>query len=462
MALAAEPEVRHYAEVEFSPPAIIGSNFYIDSTTKLSIATAIFALAGLIAVHAWAAIGCPSFFGTKDDYLNLSASAVSTSVQYVEVRIADLTQVHRFISLNFSLVSNGSTAAHTHGVEAVVRPVTWNDSAIVFDAGEVKRRGFVDFARKKPISSSFELVRQPVTDFNALRVKLTIRTNYTGIRGFKFAWHFMDPDASRYLTTSDLLVSCLVAYMSRIFVGRLKFDGESFTQAFLVIVGLAGIMSSNPIRELVGPTASPGLVIADHVLMALFNAVFRMFIIVELELLRGGYSKPAPILVVVLAVVFGFYATLDAAASYDRRMHIKQSDTDAPVVLSTEWALLLAHLSYHCAAGIVVCSATKVSDGTSTRRLMYIAGCLVGTGISTLMTEGWCVLTNTQMYSVVLPLLQHSMMGTFAAMTLFLFRTGGDRQYQNLAASQGKDGVVCDSDAVAETKEEEEEEDGDS
>jgi hypothetical protein len=203
--------------------------------------------------------------------------------------------------------------------------------------------------------------------------------------------------------------------------------------------------------------------IADHVLMALFSAVFRKFLIVELEILRGRHSRPAPPLVVVLALAFGFYATLDAAASYDRRLHIKQSDTDAPVVLSSEWALLFTHLAYHCAAGILGCSATKRSDPMNARRVMFVAGCVLATGISTLITEGWCVLTNTHMYSAVLPLLQHSMMATFAAMTLFLFHSGREYQYQNLAAAgEGKDETMFDLDAIVDTEsDEDEEEEGD-
>jgi hypothetical protein len=459
MSLGCEPEVGHYAEVELSPQTAIGSNFYIDSTTPGSVAGALFTLVVFIAVHAWAAKDCPSFFGTKDDYMTLNASAASTSQQLVEVRIGDLKRVHHFISLNFSLVSNGSSAAHTRGIEASVRTVTWNDSSIIFDAGSVKRLGVVNFTRKKLISSSFELVRQPVTDFDALRVKLSITTNYTGISGFKFAWRFMNPGVDRYLNTSDLLLSGLVAYMFVVFVGYLKFDSNSFTQAFLIIVGLAGILSSNPVRMLVRDAAHPGIVIADHVLMALFSAVFRMFLMVELQLLRGRYNKPAAVIVAVLAVVFGFYATLDATASYDRRLHISQSDTDAHVILASEWALLLAHLAYHCAAGILGCCATKRSDGMNARRVTYIAGCILGTGISTLITEGWCVLTNTQMYSAMLPMLQHSVIAIFAAMTLFLFHTQTESHYVNLeAAAEAKDEVVFELDEIVGTEQDEEEE----
>jgi hypothetical protein len=426
--------------------------------TNWSVATAVFAVAALIAVHARSAILCPSVFGTKEEYCNLNLSAASGSVQYIDLRISDLTPVHRFVELYFSLVSNSSTVASTRRIDVVVRTATWNDSSILFDAGERKHECVANFAPKRPISNSFLLVHQSVTDFDALRVKLAITTEYTEIQGFKFIWQFITPGADRHLNTSDMLLSVLIAYMFLVFVANLKFEDESFVQAFLIVVGLSGILASNPVRLLVRDREGPAIMITDHVLMALFTAVFRMFLIIELELLRGHYTKPASILVVILAILFGFYATLDATASYDRRMHIDQSETKVHLILSSEWALLWAHLAYHCAAGILGYHATKGGDGTNQRRVIYMAGCVLGTGISTLVTQGWCVLTNTCMYTLALPLFQHSMIATFAAMTLFLFRPARDKEYQNLAAAdQGKGEATFDLDALADSEEPEEE-----
>jgi hypothetical protein len=75
------------------------------------------------------------------------------------------------------------------------------------------------------------LVGEPVADFDMLRVHLSVTTDFTDIQGFTFVWRYRNQDAGKYLTTSNLLV---------VFVARLRFEGESFTQCLLMIIGITG------------------------------------------------------------------------------------------------------------------------------------------------------------------------------------------------------------------------------
>jgi hypothetical protein len=120
-------------------------------------------------------------------------------------------------------------------------------------------------------------------------------------------------------------MSFLIGYILVVFAFYLKFDSESFTQIFLLVIGITGVFSSNPLTYFIKNTGA-GARISDHILMSVFTAVFRLFLLLELEMLRGKSSAPATILVILFGVFFGFYATVDAAASYDRATHVLQSE----------------------------------------------------------------------------------------------------------------------------------------
>jgi hypothetical protein len=332
------------------------------------------------------------------------------------------------------------------------------DSAILFDAGESRQNGSVVFSRGSRTSSSLSLVREPITDFDALRVKVSVTADFADIRSLKFVWRCQNADAAKYLNTSDLLISFLLGYMLIVFVSCLRFDGESFTQCLLIMVGVAGVLSANPLRLIVGD--HPVLEVVDSILMAIFNAVFRMFLLVELELLRGRYSAFRKPTMVALAVGFGVYAALEAAAGYDRHTFIKHVEEEVAVILYSEWALICAHLIYY-AVGFAYCSMLRcTNDEMSPRRIWYICAAMVGTGVTTLLTQVFCVLTNTAMFSIVLQLTLHSIMGTFAAMSLFLFHTGEDQQYKHIDRVNAEDFTFTVEELSEEDESEDDEEDG--
>jgi hypothetical protein len=75
--------------------------------------------------------------------------------------------------------------------------------------------------------------------------------------------------------------------------------------------------------------------------MAVFIAVFKVFVLLQLELLCTHSYTPPKAFVIALVVVFLFHATQDAAASYDRHSHLRHTKTDVKVIFSTEAAMIL-------------------------------------------------------------------------------------------------------------------------
>jgi RsiW-degrading membrane proteinase PrsW (M82 family) len=131
----------------------------------------------------------------------------------------------------------------------------------------------------------------------------------------------------------------------------------------------------------------PVFEIIDHVLMAIFNAVFRMFLLVELELLRSQCSSFRRGTMVTLAVGFGVYAALEAAAGYNRHAFIKQFEEEVAVILYSEWALMYAHIIYYAFASSYYYITRCSSDETSRRRLRYICAAMVATEVTALFAQ---------------------------------------------------------------------------
>jgi hypothetical protein len=146
-------------------------------------------------------------------------------------------------------------------------------------------------------------------------------------------------------------MSFLIGYMVVIFALYLTFDAESFTQIMLLILGITGVLASNPATYFI-PEKGTRARISDHILMAVFIGVFRLFMILGLEMLRSRSTSPPNFLTISLGILIGLYATVEAAASYDRETHIMQSEWEAPVILQTESWLMRLDTAY--AAVLVV------------------------------------------------------------------------------------------------------------
>jgi hypothetical protein len=232
-----------------------------------------------------------------------------------------------------------------------------------------------------------------------------------------------------------------------LFAFYLKFDSESFTQTFLLVIGITGVFSSNPITYFY-PRVAGGR-FADHILMAIFAAIFRMFLILELEMLRSHSTAPKSTLTIILAVIFAFIATVDAAANYDRQSHITHTISSDHIVLQTEWARAALHLIYAVAVSVYLVLAICGNDGINARRLWYFGFSVVCILLVTLFTDVYCVVSGLWMYTFRPSLLSASTIATFAGMTLFMLHSGGLPAYVGLDKVTEADHQVIELDQIS-------------
>jgi hypothetical protein len=284
-------------------------------------------------------------------------------------------------------------------------------------------------AFKNGKSNFFKVARIIISDIDTLELRVTAQGDYSEIDGFLFNWTFASTNVQKYQNSGRLWRSILIVYMFVIFLIYLKLDAEIFTQVFLIILGVLGLFASNPLGVLF---PSEKLRVADHFLPAIFNAVYRMFLILEIILLATRKSTPPPILVLALVFIFGCYITIEAFASYDRSARTEVGRPVAPAVLKSERAEMWWHTIYVLISGLCFVGAGITNDGSNFRRLVFFGCSLFLSGTVTLVTKVYAVRRLIHLYSMVPGLIYSAVHSTLTAMALFFMHHTGGVEYKGL------------------------------
>jgi hypothetical protein len=332
--------------------------------------------------------------------------------------------------VNGSFVAN-ETRARTLPVDLSVRKSLQKSyNPVQANADECKKKFEIYFTGVGNRSSSFDVAQIPLAGVDTVQLRLTLTSNYNNISGFYFRWDFANPNAEKYDQSSKLLMSFLVGYMLVVFAFYLKFDAESFTQIFLLIIGVTGVFASNPLNYFFKP--KPSARIADHILTAVFVAVFRLFLVLQCELIRTHSQTPPRILIIVLAIFFGFYATIDAAAAYDRHAHVLHADGEVRVLFHTEVANIVFSIIFTVGVVAYFVVGAIGNEGVNIRRSVFLGISIAAVAAATAVSKVFFPITGKHMYSLLPQLLSSATHVTFASIALFLLHSGGGREYKTI------------------------------
>jgi hypothetical protein len=406
-----------------------------------------------VLIQIYASIVTPPVFARKEEFFPLNKAEENGSVD-ADISVSQLEEGHRFVTVNGSLVANATGHEWSLPINLTVRrTMLKNDNLLSYDSDE-KRRVSVHWTPDCNKSSLFRVVRLRVGSADRMQILMTVEANYTNIAGFQFRWDFANPSAEKYGRSARLLLSLLIGYMTVIFVLYLKFDAESFTQVMLLIVGITGVLASNPVTYFI-PKKGTAARVSDHILIAAFTAVSRLFMICELEMLRSRSAAPAKFFTILFGILIGFYATVDAAAAYDRENHIMQSEWVVPVVLQTENWLMILDTVYGVVSVVYLIICTIQNDGVNARRVGFMAFAVLVTTSVTILTHVVFVLLNKFMYSVMPSILFASTHVTVASMSIFLLHYGGGPEYREFDPSKADAGaMVIDVDQITDDEDE--------
>jgi hypothetical protein len=436
-----------YADVELAANPNAGSYFFIEGTSMWSLITTLIGLAAFLIMHSYSALRAPPGLASKSELYKLNETGGNVTVD-IDVTLSELVDGHRFVSINASLVTDDLSAARTLDIEVTARNTFLKGVTTVRTDNPPKETRQVAFTTASNTSTAFSVCTFPVSAIDNAQLRISLQSNFNHITGVEFTWGFANPSSDKYNRSTKLLLSFLVGYMLVLFAFYLRFDSESFTQVYLLVIGITGVFASNPVTYFF--PSVPGGKISDHILMALFLAIYKMFLVLEMEMLRSHTTAPKTILVVILGVIFAFYATVDAAASYDRCVHVSNSEIESKVVLQTEVARAILDGVYSLAIIIYFIVAALGNDGINARRLGYFGFSVFATACVLLFSDGFCVFANLWMYTAKPSLFAQSIIATLAALTLFLLHSGGGPEYVGLDKVKDADQQVIEIDQISE------------
>jgi hypothetical protein len=418
-----------YAEVELAAHPNSGSFYFIEGTSPGQMASTLFGLACFLLMHTYASLRCPPSFGSKSEFYQMNESEGNATVD-IDITLSQLVESHRFVQLNASFITNPEQEDRTTSIDSTVRSNFMAGGTMLRTEHPAREIYQIIFTQGADRSSSFPVGHFRVDAIDSIQIRIAIQANFRGVRGVEFTWFFANPSAEKYARSSRMLLSFLNGYMLVLFAFYLRFDSESFTQVFLLIIGITGVFASNPITFFF--PRIPGAKISDHVLTAIFLAIYKMFLILELEMLRSRNPKPKTAVVICLGIAFAVYATVDAAAGYDRECHIDTAEVESPIVLQTEIALGCLHALYSVCVLIYAVVAVVGNDGNNARRVGYFAFSAVLATCGSLFTGVYCLWADLWMYTVRRDLFLQAIIGTLAGMTLFFLHSGGGPEYVGL------------------------------
>jgi hypothetical protein len=416
-------------EVKLAPQEPADSHFFLENASTSSLVVSLLILSVFVVAHARTALRAPSVLAHKEEYYALSMSPRKGTAD-VDVTLTQLTPGHRFIRLNGSLVPKNASANFTIPVNISIRVQCLNDSIVTSaDLPDAKSYADLVYIAGQNHTSFFPVAHVSTGDIDVFRVRTSLTFDFTKFAGFLFRWEFANADTESYERSSKVLTSFLIGYRLVLFVLYLKFDSESFTQLFLVLIGLSGFFVSYSQSS-------------NHMFMSAFQALFRLFLLAQLEILRSHSTSPPAALLLGVGVVFAAYAALQAAAAADRQSHVMQAQSEVPVVLRSEFALIVVDGVFAAEALIYFVVAAIANEGVNPRRVAFVGLALLAVIGVTLLCEVFFVLTNRFMYSAMPRLLVSSTHVTLAALALFLMHTSRERHDATIDETKGDPGRI--------------------
>ena len=411
-------------------------------------------------MHNFAAISSPQLFSSKDEFFPLNTTNINDSID-VDITLSQLVPLHRFIHVNGSFISRNMEQSNV--------PVTINTKISYlynFTVIQNEKKDTIDtqlvFNSYSNESTSFEILNKEVVGFDSIQLKLTVKSNYENVAGFKFHWSFNNPSAVKYSKTAKFIMSILLGYMLLVFCFYLKFDSDRFTQIFCIIFGIAGVLAPNPFSYILGYDST---YILDVALGAIFVALYRMFILSQLQLIRINSQRINQGFMVFSSIFFILYGLTDTIASYQRAELVSSSKYIVNEILQSEKVSFVFNIIYILISIIFLVSAYFNSEIIS-RKFFFFACVVFVSCMATVVAQILLLFVPEAMFSVAPQLFLYANYMTCASFSLYFLHPGGSLEYHQVGAKDDQQlildvqnlsaGDSSDSDFNDEEEEEEE------
>jgi hypothetical protein len=425
-----------FPDVELATRSHPGSSFFIEATSSWSVFTSMLLLSCFLVLLIAASINSPPALGEKDEFYDFNCTLSNLSID-IDVSLSELRAAHRFVNLNASLVRTDPGFQRSVFLDMSLTETFYESTVVVKSDTLGPFESNLLFKPRDLLSSPFNVIHVEIEEVTSVQLRLTVSSDFTGIQGFLFRWNFFNPGCQSYTRSLRFFMSAFVGYALLAFALSLQMDGEEFTQIFLMVIGIAGVLFCNPFQYVIEDQEV--IDVADHILAALFVGLCRLFIVSQLELIRSRSSIPRSSVAIFWTSFFVFYALVDATASYERSTQI----SEYPIPSESLRAVFAA--VYLGVSALLLGMSVIRSDGMYNRRLEFFGASVVVTGAATMVSHIILFLLDIGLGTAANDLVFASIHTSFAATALFLMHSGYDQEYRafDQAKNDGK-GTVRD------------------
>jgi hypothetical protein len=441
-------EEKDFPDVELEPTAKAKSSFFLESNASISILGSLVLLAGFIALHTYAALRAPPYLITQSGYYARNKSVRNADTIFnVQLTVSELLNEHRFVRVKTAMITDDISEDRAFVVNWSSRNNLQRGYFVVQKDIVINHTLEFLFKSGEPESSYLQVANCPLLDMDKAEVGLTFKGDFTRILGANLIWTVGNPDADEYVRSFNLKLSFACCYLLVIFAYHVKFDSESFSVIYMLIVGITGVFFSNPLHHFF-PDLVPGEML-DDVFLSLYLGFYRMFLIVQLELLRANNSRPGFVQSILIGSFFAIFTIADSAARFDRRLHTLQLKEDWFVKLGTEIARAGLHLIYAIGGLVYLYLAYLRHDGAHPRRLAFFGFSIVLMIAVGLFTDVFCLYARIWEMTPKLDLLQTGIAVALSSQTLFLFHSSGDWTYEGIDSAKESGHHVIELDQIS-------------
>ncbi|OHT08428.1 hypothetical protein TRFO_23123 [Tritrichomonas foetus] len=124
-------------------------------------------------------------------------------------------------------------------------------------------------------SNSMPIFYEKVNGFDIVNITISYHMVYSGIRGFRFKFYFVDPNTYDFTFYARLVFSAMAIYALINYLRKNKFSQKGIFHYPLIIMGLTAINASSPLSIVF---QNRYFEILAPIFMCTFMSVFRLFI----------------------------------------------------------------------------------------------------------------------------------------------------------------------------------------
>ena len=406
---------------------------FIDTTSAYNYVSTIVLLLAFVILHVYSVTRVPAMLSNKSEFFDLS----QYKKDYVDIdlSLSQILQNHKFINIDFVIESDGvADKDYTYNLDSTI--MFCLDSIKTLDKG-IKITSKILKGQK--YSEKTELLHTAVNDYSSIKIQIKINGQIVKLNGITFYWSFFNPNSERYIKSYNILISFLIIYMLAIYLISLKFNIQTFHQIFLLIIGVSGIFSTNPLGFILQVYSSNH--ISNYLLMAVFSCLLRMYMLILVIKFKNGV--PSTPILIITSFAFALYAAIKTDASYNRSLLENNQGNDL-TLLPSEKLLSLIDLIYSITLTIFIVISYINRDISNTRRIIFYSITSVILILSTCFTDFYYLFANIFKFNGIQKVLENSIHVSCASFLLFMFHQSDEKEYQEFNDNKNDEPMVLD------------------